>query len=241
MHRFFVSPEEISGEEVVLGREAASQLSRVLRLGAGERIVVLDDSGWEYTVELTGLSREQARGRVVERLPSLGEPQTRLTLYQALLKGRNFEWVLQKGTELGVAAFAPMVTARGVIQEPVGEAKMRRWRSIIREAAEQSGRGRLPVLFPLRPYAEAVAQASGLSLLPYEGEKKVTLSSILETRSGNEVSLFIGPEGGFTPEEIDLACHHQIFTVSLGARILRAETAALAAVAAILYQRRELG
>lgn len=241
MHRFFVSAEAISNDEVVLGREIAGQLHRVLRLKPADRIIVLDNSGWEYTVELTQVEATSARGRVVARNLAQPEPRTRLTLYQALLKGQNFELVLQKGTELGVAAFVPLITARCVAQEPGGEGKRARWGKIIREAAEQSGRGRLPVLFTSMSYVEAMGQAGGLPLLPYEEEKEVTLTSILETRGGDEVSLFIGPEGGFTPEEIDLACHHQVFTVSLGPRTLRAETAALAAVAAILYQRRDLG
>ncbi len=226
---------------MVLGREIAGQLHRVLRLKPDDRIIVLDNSGREYTVELTQVEAASARGRVMERRLAQPEPRTRLTLYQALLKGQNFELVLQKGTELGVAAFVPMITARCVSQETGGEAKRARWGKIIREAAEQSGRGRLPALFPAMSYVEAIGQAGGLPLLPYEDEKEVTLTSILETRGGDEVSLFIGPEGGFTSEEIDLACHHQVFTVSLGPRVLRAETAALATVTAILYQRRELG
>ena len=241
MHRFFVSSERISGDEVALDREVAGQVHRVLRLGPQDRILVLDNSGYELTVELTQVGSAEARGHIVDRALCGGEPRTRLTLYQALLKGRNFELVLQKGTELGVAAFVPMVTARCVAQDPIGEARLARWRKIIKEAAEQSGRGRLPLLCPPLGYAEAMAQASGLCLLPYEEEKEVTLTSILETRGNGEVSLCVGPEGGFTPEEVDQACHHNIFTVGLGPRILRAETAALAAVTAILYQRRDLG
>lgn len=254
MHRFFVPPTAIQGDRVILTGPIVHQLTHVLRLRPSERVVVLDDSGWEYTVELERLERRQVEGRIVDRAKAQGEPYTRITLYQAVLKGERFEWVLQKGTELGIVAFVPLLCARNVIRDPEAvRKKLPRWRAIIREAAEQSRRGRLPRLEPPLAFAEACQQAQasgGLSLLAWEGESATSLKDVLKTSSELRASsiqlpvssfqLFIGPEGGFTPEEVRLARAHGILPITLGRRILRAETAGLVAAAAILYELDDL-
>jgi len=254
MHRFFVPPTAIQGDQVILTGPIVHQLTHVLRLRPSERVVVLDDSGWEYTVELERLERRQVEGRIVDRAKAQGEPHARITLYQAVLKGERFEWVLQKGTELGIVAFVPLLCARNVIRDPEAvRKKLPRWRAIIREAAEQSRRGRLPRLEPPLAFAEACQQAQasgGLSLLAWEGEPATSLKDVLkasfELRASSiqlpvsSFQLFIGPEGGFTPEEVRLARAHGILPITLGRRILRAETAGLVAAAAILYELDDL-
>ena len=261
MHRFFVLPTAIQGDRVTLTGPIVHQLTHVLRLRPGERVVVLDDSGWEYTVELKRLERKQAEGRIVERAEAQGEPRTRITLYQAVLKGERFEWVLQKGTELGIVAFVPLLCARNVIRDPEAvRNKLPRWQTIIREAAEQSRRGRLPRLEPPLFFAEACQQAEasgGLSLLAWEEDPATTLKAVLQAspvphgasfeppapnaQYPKSIILLIGPEGGFTPEEVKLAQAHSILPITLGRRILRAETAGLVAAAAIFYELNDLG
>jgi len=278
MHRFFVSPSAIRGNQVTLSGPVAHQIARVLRLRAGRQIVVLDDSGWEHTVELQSVNPEQILGRMVQREEAAGEPHTQITLYQAVLKGERFEWVLQKGTELGIAAFVPLLCARNVVREPAAVQKReKRWRTIIREAAEQSRRGRLPKLEQPLPFAAACRQvqaqagpgllawegepAAGPGLLAWEGEPAASLKQTLRAdishdrpasanvqvpdRSGrlgfSSIQLLVGPEGGFTPEEVALARAHSIRPITLGRRILRAETAGIVAAAAVLYESGDLG
>lgn len=248
IHRFFVPPELIDGESVTLVGDVADQLVRVLRARPGEQIVVLDDTGWEYMVTLESLSRRKVQGRVTKRLQSKGEPRVRITLYQAVLKADRFELVLQKGTELGVSEFVPVFCARSVPKAD-GHGKTtryQRWMRIIAEAAEQSSRGRLPSLKPAVEFSDACELADGLALIPWEEESGTGLKSAIEEwihagRAASPVSLFTGPEGGLTRNEIERARASGIVPVSLGRRILRAETAAIAATTAILYEAGELG
>ena len=244
MHRFFVPPESIDGDAVTLSGAVARQLARVLRSRPGDRIAVLDDSGSEYLVALTSVRPESAHGTVEERRSSISaEPSVRIALYQAMLKADRFELVLQKATELGVSAFVPMLCARSVPTGRVG-GRGERWRRIITEAAEQSGRGRLPTLSEPVELVKAFDDLKGLALIPWEREAETGLKTALsriapDSRGGeNSIDVFIGPEGGFTSEEVGCARARGVVSVSLGRRILRAETAA---VSAILYKLGELG
>jgi 16S rRNA (uracil1498-N3)-methyltransferase len=150
--------------------------------------------------------------------------------------------VLEKGTELGVAAFVPVLSSRSLIRpSEASSARLERWRRVVVEAAEQSGRCRLPEISPPLTFAEACASAAGLRILPWEGETEASLSDVLAgEKKRDAVSLFIGPEGGFPPEEVELARQQGVRTVSLGRRILRAETAAIVAAALILHELGEL-
>ncbi len=240
MHRFFVPPEWIDGGRVALGGSLVHQIRHVLRLRPGDHVVVLDNSGWEWEVELTSVGPESVEGRVVHKGLATGEPRTKITLYQGALKGRNFELVLQKGTELGVVEFVPVISDRCVIASLDDVNKKReRWQRIILEAAEQSRRGRLPHLRPAMLFALACERAQrteGLSLMPWEEASQHSLRRVLTSRRPFSVNVFIGPEGGFSPQEVALAQGYGIVPITLGPRILRAETAGLAVVAAILYE-----
>ena len=229
---------------MLLEGDVAHQVSRVLRMQAGDQVVLLDDSGREFLVRLESFKGGQVEGRVVAVEAGRGEPRVRLTLYQGLLKGEKLEWVLQKGTELGIAAFVPIICQRSVPRVDSGwEGRYRRWQRVMTEAAEQSGRSRLPLLRPPISFQEACdgVDPSHLSLIPWEGEAKVGIGSVLRERSGDHVNLFIGPEGGFEEVEVAYARARGIFPVSLGRRILRAETAALVAAAVVMYQAGEVG
>jgi len=249
MHRFFVSADCIDGERVVLAGDLAYQLTSVLRASPGKQIIVLDDFGWEYLVTLDRISPRDVRGRVMERSLSKGEPTIRVTLYLALLKASKFELVLQKGTELGVSRFVPIFCSRSVPKDRGAErasSRYRRWRQIISEAAEQSRRGRLPVLEPAANFDAACDTARGLVMIPWEEESETGLKAALARYRecgypDAPVSIFTGPEGGFTRPEVDYARAKGIVPVSLGRRILRAETAPIATLAAILYEMGEFG
>jgi 16S rRNA (uracil1498-N3)-methyltransferase len=239
----------------------------------GERIVLLDDSGWEFDTELRAIQPDRVEGRVLSRRLAAGEPHTKISLYQGILKGDHLEFVLQKATELGVVEFVPLITARTIVGRLDDVRKKRqRWERIIREAAEQSGRGRLPRLQEPMLFPGACARAQntgGLSMLPWEETRldsdlslkralceadPFTVNLFLGPEEGltaeesklarhygvRPVNLFIGPEGGFTQEEVDLARRHGIPTVTLGSRVLRAETAAVVAVAVVLHEMGDL-
>lgn len=249
MQRFFVPKDCISGNEVTLSGDVARQLARVLRTRPGDRIVVLDDSGWEYLVILDEVTSARAHGAIVKRSLSTGEPHVRVTLYQAVLKTDRFELVLEKCTELGVSTFVPTMCDRSIPREK-GKAgaqdRRARWRRILAEAAEQSGRGRVPSLQQPVPFLQACDEVEGRAIMPWVEAGGTAIKTVLEpwqseVEDDPKVSVFIGPEGGFTPNEIEHARTRGIVPVSLGRRILRAETAGIVAVATTLYELGDLG
>lgn len=248
MRRFYVPPGTVAGDQVRLEGPLARRLARVLRLRPGDVVVLFDGSGREHLVRLSELSEAAACGRVVESRPGLAEPAVEVILYQSPVKGERFEWVLEKGTELGVARFVPLVLERAVVRPSPRGARAARWERIVIEAAEQCGRAILPEVSPPQTLAEALASAPGLRILPYEGEGGLGLRGVLrekarEPAAGGRriVSLLIGPEGGFEAEEVRLAREVGVHVVSLGARILRSETAGIVAAAAVLYEFGGLG
>ncbi len=239
MHRFFVDPEVLQGNRVVLPAVQAHQIRNVLRLRAGSAILVLDNSGAEYEVMLRQVDKQQVVGEAIAKRPSPNEPTVHLTLYQALMKRDKFEWVLQKGTEIGVSQFVPIVTQRSLVQDvDIKEGKLFRWQKIITEAAEQSRRGRIPELHPPQTLTQALAeQPPQPGLIAWEEEDSLTLRDALLARERpSHISLFIGPEGGFATEEVEAAQAAGLEAITLGKRILRAETAALVASALVLYE-----
>ena len=245
MHRFFITPDQLRGLIVHFDDEQAHQMRRVLRLRPGARVLALDGEGLQYEVQLEEVSNSRVTGLVATKTPATGEPRVRLTLFQSLLQRDKFEWVLQKGTEIGVAAFVPVITRRSLVREgDVGENKLVRWRRIIKEAAEQSGRGALPSLIEPMLFAAAVsgAAAHDRTLIAWEGESQRTVRDVLGGgRAVTNVALFIGPEGGYEAEEISAAESHGTRPVTLGRRILRTETAAVVGAALVLYELGEMG
>jgi len=246
MYRFFVPSAWLETKHVTITGTLVHRLRNVLRLGPGDHVHLLDNSGWEHEVELTDVSSQRIEGRVVHKSLATGEPRTKITMYQALLKLNKFEWVLQKCTELGVVGFVPVITERCIMGslEDISNTKTERWWRILMEAAEQSGRGRLPTLRPavLFPAACDEAAKSGLTLIPWEEEKERSLRSVLQAteRPPFSINLLVGPEGGFTSDELAQAQRYGAKPVTLGPRILRAETAGLVAASAILYELGDL-
>lgn len=243
-YRFFVSPDQIHrNRRLTLTGDQARQIYSVLRMREAEHIVALDNRGWQYDVRLDKVTSDLVSGEILSREQAAGEPGTELTLYQALLKKDNFEWVLQKGTELGVTRFVPLITQRCVVrQKAIKPAKLERWKRIISEAAEQSGRARLPSLSAPVMLPEALENVNvfDVALIPWEGETEKGLVKALRDDARERpspsprIAVFIGPEGGFNEEEIEEAEAAGLQPVTLGPRILRAETAAVTAVTLVL-------
>ena len=185
MHRFFVPPSWIRGERVTIEGPQAHQIRHVLRMHAGDHVLVLDNSGWEIETELQLVESQEVMGRVVSRRLSTGEPRTKVSLYQSVLKSKGFEAVLQKGTELGIVEFVPLISERCIVSDLESLEKKRiRWEAIIQEAAEQSRRGRKPVLRPSTLFPQAcdhARQTGGLSLILWEEKGPVALRTLLRT------------------------------------------------------------
>ena len=236
MQRFFLTETGLQPAQTVDLAAIAHQLQVVLRLQPGAQIILLDGLGHAYLTEITTLQRRTALGYIKQQLPDPPEPTLRLTLYQCSLKADKFEWILQKGTELGVASFVPVISERSVVRPAAAlQKKYERWQAIIREAAEQCGRGCLPTLLEPLEWEAAVSHAQGLRLLPWEA---VTSSAprlapflLAQTPPPLALSLLIGPEGGISDMEATIAQKAGWQAISLGAQVLRAETAALAALA----------
>ena len=246
MHRFFLDPTAISDDEVAFPQDISRQISRVLRMSPGDTVTVLDNSGWEYSVTLSAVSAANSEGRIIGRREGRGEPALQLTLCQAMIRPERFEFALQKCAELGISRYIPILTRRSAPQHRNVSANRReRWRRIIREAAEQSRRSRLPALDAPRTLKEALERAPRPVLIAWEGESSRTLKSDLETwraktTDSGAASIFVGPEGGFDPDEIALARERGAHPIGLGPRILRSETAAISLTAIIMHELGEL-
>jgi 16S rRNA (uracil1498-N3)-methyltransferase len=244
MHRFFIPKDWIFQDRVTLTGEPLRQIGFVLRLRPGSIITVLDNTGLEYEIEIERISKQEVTGKVLSSKQGDAEPRVKITLYQALLRAPDkFELVLQKGVELGVTAFVPFISERSVPRKE-SQAKIERWEKIIKEAAEQSERLVLPALHPVMMFEEACKTVKLPAVLFWEAEKGTSLKKSLqrpEFKNAAELSIFIGPEGGFPESEKEMAEKQGIAIAGLGQRILRAETAGLAAISAILYERGEMG
>jgi 16S rRNA (uracil1498-N3)-methyltransferase len=251
MQRFFVPPAILEGEEVRIGGETSRQISRVLRMQPGDQVCLLDGTGSEYIVTLTAFSRDEITGEVIEKKPGSSEPGVKITLYLSLLnKADKFEWALQKCTELGAAGFVAVQAARCIADTP-SPAKIDRWQRIIQEAAEQSGRSLLPSLTTTATLAQVLKQETinrknspqdeHLALMPTPGAG-LSMATALQNQDhrSREMSIIIGPEGGFTGDEVEASEDAGVDIVTLGPRTLRAETAAVASLTMALYEMGEM-
>lgn len=248
MHRFLLTDFTLSpGGTIALPDRVAHQIRSVLRLQVGEQVILLDNSGREYLCSIAESSREEVFVTVEASQQGKRDTELEVILCQGLLKSARFEWILEKGTELGVTSFAPMTCQRSLAGlENAGQQKLQRWQRIIAEATEQCGRSRIPTLLPIREFHQVLDQlpTDAALFIPWEEEKAVLLKTALrrlhiEHPEIQKVALLIGPEGGFAQKEIAQAQERRVTSVSLGKRILRAETAALASVANVLYELEE--
>lgn len=241
MDRFFAEPADVRGDRVSLAKAQAHQICRVLRLTPGDHILVLDNAGSEFEVVLTAVGPGQAEGQVLARRSAQGEPRVDLILYQGLLARDKFEQVLQKGTEVGVRRFVPVITERSIVRDTRAftQDRVQRWHRILTEAAEQSGRGLIPELSPPVRFEQGLAEQGGVDvhLMGCPGPGGPPLHEVLCATPGpRAVGLWIGPEGGFSDREVALSRSAGCRPFSLGRRVLRTETAAVMASALILYE-----
>lgn len=237
MPRFFIDEEPKN--EYFVGGENGLHLVKSLRIRTGEEIILCAETGKDFICTVTECKPDGVMVKVEKVTASLGEPSAEVTVCQCWPKGDKLETVVQKSVELGAKAVWPIESAR-CVSRPDGKAaekKVARMQKIALEAAKQSGRGAIPKILPPTTLKAALqaAAAEGDILFCYEGGTD-SLKTALKS-AGNRLFVFIGPEGGFSPEESALAESMGARLLTLGPRILRTETAPLAALAAIFYER----
>ena len=241
MARFFVTPEEIQSQFFVLTGENA-QHAKVLRLKAGEEVLVCDGEGRECVCTVSDVSDGQISLVVKDRRESASEACVRVSVYMAFPKGDKLEHVIQKATELGAYEIVAFPSSRCVSRpdEKSLKKKLERWQKIAASAAEQSGRGRIPQVLTLPSYQAALERSAQCdkALLFYENERATTLKMALSSPY-ETVSLLTGPEGGLEEKEVAQAMAAGLQVCTLGSRILRCETAPLCALSAVMYDAGE--
>ncbi len=246
MNRFFIDPKQFKGEIVAFPADISHQIRHVLRLREGDRVAVLDNSGSVFDVAIILTADTNAvAGKIISREMAATEPSTRIALFFGMTNRDKVELILQKGTEVGVSDFFPFVSSRTLVQSTdLTAKKTARWEAIIREAAEQSGRGRLPELHQPVRFEDCLTEVDSqfeLALIAWEGSatEGLGLHEVLANEERGAIALYVGPEGGFSENEINLARLSGCNVVSLGARILRMETAAILFPALVLFALRE--
>lgn len=243
--RLLLRLPETPPKQVTLEGEPFHYLVHVLRLKVGDPLEVFDGEGHRFQARVTSLEKTAARLDLEQRLAP-GSESAHLTLAQSIPKGDKWEWVLQKGTELGVSAFMPLVSARGVVKVPEGRlsSRMTRWAKIIEEAARQCGRSDVPLLFPPMGLEGLRAQLAPETQLLVLDEEERDRALGREMSRGARVApwaLAIGPEGGWERSEIAGLSDRGGIPVTLGTQVLRAETAAVAALSIALHHLGNLG
>lgn len=235
MPHFFVPPENINGKTFRIKGDDVHYLSAVRRCGPGDKIKIFDGKGATMLGVIETVSKDEIAGAII----SQGEPQkaaARLCLYTAVPKGGRFDWLVEKCAELGVARIVPVVTQRSNIRD-VSPAKLERWQRLSKAASQQCGRSELVELSQALDFEAALKEPrpGSLNLIPWEAEGSKTLKEASKLcQETKEVNIFIGPEGGFSAKEIELALKHGFSPVTLGERILRVETAGLLATVLVL-------
>ncbi len=249
MPRLFIESGQIEGQRVTITGDDAHYLLHVLRLEIGDSFEIVIPSGSECRVVIVETQPQSVVGEITQSHIRHTEPAVQLTLYQAMLKGKNFPLVIEKAVELGVGAIVPLHTHRTVVQPSDQRIahKHNRWQKIAKQAAQQSERMAVPRVSEPMDFAQALANWKNgncpgiLFSARAVGDVKCSLRSILRELSGiQQLSIFVGPEGGFTAQEAEAAISAGLREANLGPRIMRAETAAITACAICMYELGQL-
>lgn len=237
--RFFISSDQVSGNTIMIAGEDVRHIGMVLRMKAGEELLLCDGKGTEYTVKIADIGRTAAKTEIVSQ--SKKEiPTLRITLGQGLPKSDKMDFIVQKATELGVSSIVPIVTARTIVKVKDEEKRISRWQKIAREAAMQSNRTDIPQVEGISTFSDFIrALAPGprhLLLLPWEEGTEPIKNILRQNPAAQNIVVLIGPEGGYSSAEAKAAQDKGFHLVSLGPNILRTETAAVAVLSMIGYE-----
>ncbi len=237
--RFFISPEQVRGNEIIVSGADMRHIRTVLRKQPGDMLTLLDGLGKEYTVRITAATKSEIITEIVrETKREVRGP--RITLAQGLPKADKMDWIVQKATELGVSRIIPLVTERTVVKIKAEEKRVVRWQKIAREAAMQCERADIPVIGQIVSFSDFVLitkpAPQTMLLLPWEEGTQPIKKVLCADQNPENIVVLIGPEGGFSRAEAELAKDRGFQLVSLGPNILRTETAAVAVLSMIAYE-----
>lgn len=242
MHRFFTTPENITDDKVFLRGTDVAHIRKVLRLKGGDRIQILDGRGNCYTVILTTVGRDSIESTIsLKEDESNCESHLRICLGQGIVKGTGFDGIVRKSVELGVDKVVPVNASRCIskLSQEDAAKKIDRWSRIAREASKQCGRSKVPDIgsksITVKDFC-FVNRESDLKLIFWEEERSLRIKDLLHKNQLNSVAILIGPEGGFSSKEVEISRKYGFQSVSLGPRLLRTDTAPLAAIS-ILQNR----
>lgn len=240
MSRFFIEKENIANGIATIVGEDVKHISRVLRLSEGAFVTLCDGNGMDYEAKISEVYSENVKLEILNKMPSETESKVKVTIYQAIPKAGKTETIVQKCVELGVYKIVIFASKRCVvkIEKKQEENKLKRYNRVAMEAAKQSKRGIIPKVEGFYDYHELDFSRHDAVIFAYEEEKNNSLKQALSNIKGKvkDVALIIGPEGGFESEEADYFVKNGAISVSLGKRILRTETAGMAALSMILYE-----
>lgn len=245
MHRFFVP--QLYNETMTIEGVDARHISKVLRMQPGAQLQIVSDDGVSALAEISAIDSECVTVHCLEKLAESHEPAVRLILAQGLAKGEKMEFIIQKAVEMGAYSVVPVAMEHSVVRLDVAKAakKVERWQKIAESAAKQSKRDIIPEVQPVQTMAQMLAANDcATKIIAYECEDKKSLKTALKEAQANALTdllLIIGPEGGISEAELETARAAGAVPVSLGRRILRAETAGLVAISAIFYETGDLG
>lgn len=245
MYRFFVAPEQIGDVSISITGKDVNHIKNVLRMKVGETVLISDGSDREYICAIRQLKDDEVIADIEDINGRSRELPIKVTLFQALPKGDKMETVIQKMIELGAYEIVPMSTKRCVVKLDAKKAanKAKRWNAIAESAAKQSKRGVIPQVSEPVTYKQALEMAKGMDMLliPYEEAENMehTRRVVSEIKSGMSIGIFIGSEGGFAREEVELAKESGAREITLGKRILRTETAGMTIMAVLMYLMEE--
>ena len=245
MYRFFVDESQILQDEIVIMGPDVNHIKNVLRMKPGEIILISNGQDREYKCVLESIGNDEVKAKIEDVNGPARELPIKVTLFQALPKGDKMETVIQKMVELGVYEIVPVSTKRCIVKldDKKAVAKTKRWNAIAESAAKQSKRGIVPQVAMPTSYKNALEQAKKMNMLliPYEEAENMahTREVISDIKPGMSVGIFIGPEGGFAPEEVEQAMEAGAYEITLGKRILRTETAGMALMSVLMFYSEE--
>ena len=241
MYQFFVEPEQIGPEWATITGPDVNHIRNVLRMKPGEAVRISDGKGSCYDGTVDTLQSDEIIVRLTGEKMESTELPVEVVLFQGLPKSDKMEWIIQKNTELGVGAIVPVATSRAVVKldEKKADSKVKRWNGIAEAAANQSKRTLIPEVRSVLSFKQALLESAtfDVKLMPYENAEGMafTRKCIGEIRPGAKVAVFIGPEGGFSEEEVKAASEMGFLPITLGRRILRTETAGMSVLSMISY------
>ena len=242
MPRFFVEDCSQSDKTISIVGEDVNHIKNVLRLHIGDEITISDGNNKDYICRISELAADYVLADIEDIQANAAELPVRIVLFQGMPKSDKMELIIQKATELGVAEIVPVMTKRTVVKlEPKKEAKkLERYNAIAMSAAKQSGRGFIPVVKDFMSFKQALnyAKEFDMNIIPYENAKGIAYAKevVASVPNCKTLGIFIGPEGGFAKEEVDLAVEMGAKCITLGNRILRTETAGLALLSILMFE-----